>query len=192
MKRLIAFAACALCSATLLADLKIGTVEMMVLVRNHKSYDSNKKLLQDTEKDYQKKLDGMKADLEEIQEEGKKIADQGRNPMLAQAAKDKIEKQLLDIQNKFIAGQQKLRAEAMDSQRQLQDLESRLLKITTDDIRNIVNKYADDNDYDIIVESTVTAFAKKEFDVTDGILEAMGVDPKTAKGRGGKDADEGK
>ncbi len=192
MKRLIAFAACALCSTTLLADLKLGTVEMMVLVRNHRSYDSNKKLLQDTEKDYQAKLDGMKADLEELQEEGKKIADQGRNPMLAQAAKDKIEKQLLDIQNKFISGQQKLRGEAMESQRQLQDLESRLLKIATDEIRAIVNKYAEDNGYDIIVESTVTAFAKKELDVTDGILEAMGIDPATAKGRGEKGKDEGK
>ena len=34
-----------------------------------------------------------------------------------------------------------------------------------------------------ILESTVTAFAKKSLDVTDGILKAMGVDPKNAKGR---------
>ena len=40
-----------------------------------------------------------------------------------------------------------------------------------------------DNGYDLIVESTVTAFAKKSLDVTDGILKAMGVDPKNAKGR---------
>ena len=78
----------------------------------------------------------------------------------------------------------------MESQQKLQELETQLLKITTEEIRAVVNKFADDNDYDLIIESTVTAFAKKSFDVTDGILKEMGIDPKYAKGRA-KD-DEGK
>ena len=179
----------ALCAVTAFGDIKIGTVDMMVLVRNHKSYDTNKKLLQDSEKDYQRELDGMKSELDALQDEGKKVADQGRNPMLSQAQKDKIEKELLDIQNKYVAGQQKLRTQAMKSQEKLQEFESMLLKSTTEDIRAVVNEFADDNGYDIIIESTVTAFAKKSLDVTDGILKAMGVDPKHAKG---KEKDEGK
>ena len=179
----------ALCAATAFGDVKIGTVDMMVLVRNHKSYDTNKKMLQDSEKKYQKELDGMKAELDALQEEGKKVADQGRNPMLAQAQKDKIEKELLDIQNKFVAGQQKLRTKAMESQQKLQEFESMLLKSTTEDIRAVVNKFAEDNGYDLIVESTVTAFAKKSLDVTDSLLKEMGIDPKYAKGR---EKDEGK
>ena len=180
----------ALCAATAFGDLKIGTVDMMTLVRNHKNYDTNKKILQGSEKDYQKELDSMKAELDALQDEGKKIADQARNPMISQAQKDKIEKELLDIQNKYVAGQQKLRSKAMESQQKLQELETQLLKITTEEIRAVVNKFADDNDYDLIIESTVTAFAKKSFDVTDGILKEMRVDPKYAKGRA-KD-DEGK
>ena len=179
----------ALCAATAFGDMKIGTVDMMVLVRNHKSYDTNKKMLQDSEKDYQRELDSMKTELDALQDEGKKVADQGRNPMLSQAQKDKIEKDLLDIQNKYVAGQQKLRTQAMKSQEKLQEFESMLLKSTTEDIRAVVNEFADDNGYDIIIESTVTAFAKKSLDVTDGILKAMGVDPKHAKG---KEKDEGK
>ena len=180
----------ALCAATAFGDLKIGTVDMMTLVRNHKNYDTNKKILQGSAKDYQKELDSMKAELDALQDEGKKIADQARNPMISQAQKDKIEKELLDIQNKYVAGQQKLRSKAMESQQKLQELETQLLKITTEEIRAVVNKFAEDNDYDLIIESTVTAFAKKSFDVTDGILKEMGVDPKYAKGRA-KD-DEGK
>ena len=179
----------ALCAAAAFGDVKIGTVDMMVLVRNHKSYDTNKKMLQDSEKKYQKELDSMKAELDALQEEGKKVADQGRNPMLAQAQKDKIEKELLDIQNKFVAGQQKLRTKAMESQQKLQEFESMLLKSTTEDIRAVVNKFAEDNGYDLIVESTVTAFAKKSLDVTDSLLKEMGIDPKYAKGR---EKDEGK
>ena len=173
----------ALCAATAFGDIKIGTVDMMTLVRNHKNYDTNKKILQGSEKDYQKELDSMKADLDALQDEGKKIADQARNPMISQSQKDKIEKDLLDLQNKYVAGQQKFCAKAMESQQKLQELESQLLKITTEEIRAVVTKFADDNGYDLIVESTVTAFAKKSLDVTDGILKAMGVDPKNAKGR---------
>ena len=182
MKKLIAVATVALC-ASVFADMKIGTVEMMVLVRNHSRYDSDKKLLQETEKRYQKDLDALKAEIDAIQEEGKKIADQAKNPMLAQGAKDKLEKEMLDVQNRYIKAQQGLRAEAMKSQEKLQDLESSLMKVTTDEIREKVNAFAEKNGYDLIVESTVTAFAKKSLDVTDGILKEMGVDPKTAKGR---------
>ena len=167
----------------LFGDMKIGTVNMVTLVRNHKSYDTNKKMLQDSEKDYQKDLDNMKAELDALQDEGKKVADQARNPMISQAQRDKTEKELLDIQNKYVAGQQKLRAKAMESQEKLQEFEARLLKVTTEDIRAAVSKFADENGYDIIVESTVTAFAKKSLDVTDSILKEMGIDPKYAKGR---------
>ena len=131
----------ALCAATAFGDLKIGTVDMMTLVRNHKNYDTNKKMLQDSEKKYQKELDSMKAELDALQDEGKKIADQARNPMISQAQKDKIEKELLDIQNKYVAGQQKLRSKAMESQQKLQELETQLLKITTEEIR-VDPKYA--------------------------------------------------
>ena len=56
----------ALCAATAFGDMKIGTVDMMVLVRNHKSYDTNKKMLQDSEKDYQRELDQVKSELDVI------------------------------------------------------------------------------------------------------------------------------
>ncbi len=183
MKKVV-FAVVMAAAAAASADLKFGVVDMMVLIKNHPNYDSNKELLTSTDKDYQKKLDAIKSEGESLQDEGKKLADQARNPMISQSQKDKIEKELLDIQNKYVAGQQKLRTQAMKSQEKLQEFESMLLKSTTDDIRTVVNKFADDNGYDLIIESTVTAFAKKSLDVTDGILKEMGIDPKYAKGRG--------
>ena len=39
-------------------------------------------------------------------------------------------------------------------------------------------QFAEKNGYDIIVESTVTAFAKKSLSVTDDLLKEMGVDPR--------------
>jgi Skp family chaperone for outer membrane proteins len=175
MKKLILVAALAV-ATTVFADLKIGTVDMMSLVRNHSSYEPNKKLLAETEKDYTKKLDAMKDDLDAIQEEGKNLTEQLRNPLLSQSAKTKLEKDLLDIQNKFISAQQRMRSEMMRSQQDLQDLEGRLLKATTEDLREKINKFAGDNKYDIILDVTAAPFAKEELDVTPEILKVMGVD----------------
>lgn len=176
MKKLILFTALA-AATTVFADLKIGTVDMMSLVRNHSSYEPNKKLLTETEKDYTKKLDAMKAELDEIQEEGKNMTDQLRNPLLSQGSKTKLEKDLMDIQNKFITAQQRIRAEMLRSQQDLQDLEGRLLKATTEDLREKVNAFAAANKYDLIVDITAAPFASEKLDVTPAILKSMGVDP---------------
>ncbi len=176
MKKLILFTALA-AATTVFADIKIGTVDMMSLVRNHSSYEPNKKLLTETEKDYTKKLDAMKAELDEIQEEGKNMTDQLRNPLLSQGSKTKLEKDLMDIQNKFITAQQRIRAEMLRSQQDLQDLEGRLLKATTEDLREKINAFAAANKYDLIVDITAAPFASEKLDVTPAILKSMGVDP---------------
>ena len=164
------------------AEMKLGVVDMMKLVRNHPSYETNRTLLTSTEKDYKKKLDALKSEVEEIQEEGKRQAEQLRNPMLAAKAKAEIEKKIVDIQNKFISAQQKLRAEAMRSQQDLADLEARLLKTQTADIRRRVGEFAGRNGYDLVIDSQAAVFQKKGFDVTGEVLRDMGVDPSKARG----------
>ena len=190
MKKLMFTLALSLATAMAVsaADLKLGTVNMMLLVRHHPNYESNKSLLSSTEKDYQKKIDRMKEDLEKVQEEGKKLAEQVRNPMLAAAAKAKIEKDLIDIQQRFLAGQQKLRQEAMRSQQDLQDLEGRLLKATGEDLRKRIGKFAKDAGYDLVVDASAAIYAKESYDVTPEILKTLGVDPETVKDK----KDEGK
>lgn len=163
------------------ADIKIGTVDMMVLVRNHPQYESNRKLLTDTEKDYQKKLEKIKDELEDIQEEGRKQAEQLNSPLINASKKQEIEKGLAVIQDKFMAGQQRLRNEAMRSQQELQDLEGRLLKTTTDDLRVKIEQFAKTSAYDFVFDSSAVPFAKAQYDVTDGVLKTMGIDPAKAK-----------
>ena len=182
MKKLVLFAVMA-ASLGVVADVKFGTVDIMLLVRNHPNYDSNKTLLASTDKDYQKKIDAIKSEGEKLQEEGKKLLEQSRNPMLATKAKADMEKQLMDIQQKLVGIEQRYRSEAMRCRQDLQDLEGRLLKTTTDDLRKRIAKYAEANGYDFIVDVNASAYAKKSYDVTGDILKAMGVDPKDVKGR---------
>ena len=182
MKKLI-FAMAMAAAMAASAEMKLGTVDMMLLVKNHPNYDSNKTLLTSTDKDYQKKLEGIKSEGDKLQDEGKKLMDQMRNPMLTAKAKADIEKQLGDIQQKLMGIEQRYRSEAMRSRQDLQDLEARLLRTTTDDLKKRIAKYAAANGYDLILDSNAAAYAVSTLDVTDTVLKDLGVDPKEAKGR---------
>ena len=184
-KVLFAVAMAAAMAAT--AEMKVGYVDMLLLVRNHPNYDSNKALLTSTDKDYQKKLEGVKSEGDKLQDEGKKLMEQMRNPMLTAKAKADVERQLGDIQQKLMGIEQRYRSEAMRCRQDLQDLEGRLLKTTTEDLRKRLGAYAGENGYDFIYDANAVPFAKPEYDVTNEMLKKLGVDPKDARGR-----DEGK
>lgn len=170
------------------AETKIATVDLLLLVRNHPNYDSNKELMLSTDKDYQKKLDGIKAEGEKLQAEGKKLAEQLRNPMLVAKAKSDVEEQLVALQQKLVGIEQRYRNEMMRCRQDLQDLEGRLLKTTTDDLRKRIKAYAADNKIDLVLDKNTTPYAADDFEITDKVLQAMGVDPSKAKAKD----DEGK
>ncbi|MBQ0031350.1 MAG: OmpH family outer membrane protein [bacterium] len=186
MKKFVFSVAMAAAMAAM-AETKVGTVDLLLLVRNHPNYDSNKALLTATDKDYQKKLEGVKSEGDKLQDEGKKLMEQMRNPMLTAKAKSDVERQLGDIQQKLMGIEQRYRSEAMRCRQDLQDLEGRLLKTTTDDLRKRLAVYAKETGYDFIYDVTAVPYAKPEYDVTNEMLKKLGVDPKDAKGR-----DEGK
>lgn len=182
MKKLIAIALAAV-SVAASAGLKIGTVDMMLLVRNHPAYESNRDLLKNTEKDYQKELDSMQSVLQDLQEEGRKVADELKNPMLTENAKKDSEKKIMDIQQRFVRQQQEIRRKAMENQEALTKLEARLLKSQADELKKRVSKFAEKEGYDIIVDSAAAIWATKSLDVTDAILKDMNVDPKAARAK---------
>lgn len=175
------------------AEVKIATVDMTKLVKNHPSYAVNKATLTSAESDYQKQIDQLKNDCESIQTEGRKLASEAQNPMLAAAAKTDLEKKLMEVQERFLAAQQKLRDTAMSSQQRLSEMEGRLLKAQTDDILAKINAFAKSNGYDLVLDSGKTVgvgalpsvlFAGDDLDVTDQILKALGVDPAGVKNEG--------
>ncbi len=170
--------AAAVCAS---ADMKIGTVNMVDVVRLHPNHESNKALVKSTDKDYKAKLDRQQESAKAIADEGKKVQADLMNPMLSASAKAEAQKKLEDVQRRFLAAQQELRSAAQHYQGELTDLETRLLKIETEDIRAKINAYAKANGYDIIADSTMLAFSRESIDVTDEILKAMNVDPAKRK-----------
>ena len=186
MKKLIF--ALAVVPAVAMADLKLATVDVVRLVRNHPDYERNEKFMESKSKDLEKKGEEIKAEGETLQAEGKKLLEQMRNPMLNEKAKVDVEKKLQDIQQKLIQIEQRYRSEMMRGNQDLQDDRARLMKATTEDLRERLKKYGEAKGLDFILDTNVIAYAKDSFDVTDDILKEMGVDPAKAK----KGANEGK
>ena len=164
-------------AAVCAAEMKIATVNMVDLVRLHPNHESNRALVKSTDKDYKAKLERQQEAAKTIADEGKKVQADLMNPMFSQSAKADAQKKLEDVQRRFLAAQQELRASAQHFQHELTDLETRLLKLETEDIRAKINAFAKANGYDIIADSTMLAFSKDSLDVTDEILKALKVDP---------------
>lgn len=182
MKKLMFALAVAICSVAS-AEMKFGTVDLMLLVRNHPDYERNKTFLSDKDKDGQKKLAAMKKEGDDLQAEGRKLAEQFRNPMLSDKAKAPLEKQLMEIQQSLMKIEQNYRAEALRIRQELQEDEGRLLKATTDDLRKRIAKFATDNGYDMIFDKNAAPYSRESLEVTDALLKDMGVEPRKAKGR---------
>ena len=180
MKKAIILAAMA-AALTAAAEMKFGTVNMVDLVRLHPDHEKNRMLVKTTDSEFKAKLDAKQEDLKEIADEGKKVQEDLQNPMLSSSARADAQKKLEGIQKRFLDGQQELRQSVARYQSELSELESRLIKLETEDIRAKINAYAKAHGYDFIADSTILAFAKESYDVTDDILKAMGVNPAKRK-----------
>ena len=191
MKKLTMMVAAMAAALTAVAEMKVGTVNMVDLVRLHPDHDKNRTLVKTTDKDYKTKLDAKQDELKEIADEGKKLQSDLQNPMLSASARAEAQKKMEGVQQRFLANQQEMRQMAARYQSDLSELESRLLKIETEEIRAKINAYAKKNGYDIIADSSMLAFSKDSLDVTDDVLKALGVDPAKRKEKA-KKADEGK
>ena len=86
-------------------------------------------------------------------------------PSLA-AKKAKI-KEISDIENKFRTKQQSLQKELQGKQ----NSELQRIRII---VEEAINKYAEDNDYDLILRADgTTLFAKKYVDITQDIINIL-------------------
>jgi len=159
------------------ADLKMGTVNMLHLVELHPTHESNKTLVKSSNDDYKAKLDSKQDALKAMLDEARKVYEDMQNPMLSATAKADAQKKLDGMQQKVNAARQDLIRSEQNYRETMNDLETRLLKMETSDIRAKISAYAKEKKFDLIIDSTMAAYANDALDVTDDILRAMKVDP---------------
>jgi len=180
MKRTVIALSTALCLSAF-ADIKVGTVNMIHLVELHPTHESNKTLVKSSSDDYKAKLDSKQDALKAMLDEARKVYEDMQNPMLSASAKADAQKKLDGMQQKVNAARQDLIRSEQTYRETMNDLETRLLKMETSDIRAKISAYAKKNKFALIVDSTMAAYASDALDVTDDILRAMNVDPAKRK-----------
>ena len=181
MKKLIA-CICLAAAATASAEMKLGTVSLETLIKNHPNHESNRTLVKSTADDYRKKMEARQEQAKALMEEGKKIQSDWQNPMLSASAKADLQKRMEGIQRKLYAAQQEMRSEDQHCQEELSDLQQRLFKIEKKDVEAKIAEFAKEQGYDLIVDVAACGFSKPDLDVTEYILKKMGAGkPKAGK-----------
>lgn len=174
MKKIL-FSCMCLAAVSASAGVKIATVNLEILIKNHPSHESNRTLVKSTADDFRKKMESRQEKAKALVDEGKKIQSDWQNPMLSATAKADLQKKLEDVQRKLFAAQQEMRAEDQRCQEELADLQQRLFKIEKKDIESRLADFANDEGYDILVDVAACGFSKSGLDVTEAVLKKMGV-----------------
>lgn len=177
MKRGILVLMAALSAGALTAAEKIVVVNMVDLVRHHPSRERDRKLMEETEKEFQAKLDKQRDRFEELRSDYEKVVKEARSPALNDKAKSEAEDKAMKHREVLAQADRDLRAEMQKLQGELGDLDARLLRQVTTDIRQVISKFAVEKKCDLVLDSTTTAYFNPKLEVTDEVLKRMGVDP---------------
>lgn len=181
MKRAILVLAAVLSAGVLTAAEKTAVVNMVDLVRCHPSRERDRKLMEETEKEFQTKLDKQRDRFEELRSDYEKVVKEARNPALNDKARAEAEDKAMKHREVLAQADRDLRAKMKKLQGELGDLDARLLRQVTTDIREVITKFAEEKKYDVVLDSTTMAYFNPKLDVTDEILKRMGVDPAVRK-----------
>lgn len=155
-----------------------AVVNMVDLVRFHPSRERDRKLMQDTEKEFQGKLDKQRDRFEQLRGDYEKAVKEARNPALNDKARSEAEDKAMKHRDVLAEADRDLRQEMQKLQRELGDLDTRLLRQVTGDIREVLSKFAQEKKYLVVLDGTTIAYFDPKLDVTDEVLKRMGVDPK--------------
>jgi len=160
---------------------KYAVVEMEDLVRLHPNTSADKKLLESMVKDFEAERDKLRSRVKELGESFEKAAKEYDNPALSEKAKQKAREDATRRREVTIEADRDLQETVRRRQQELSDQEMRMLKRTTDALREEVTAYAKEKGYQAIFAANVMPFYAKELDATDDVLKRLGVDPKLRK-----------
>ncbi|MDD4017701.1 MAG: OmpH family outer membrane protein [Kiritimatiellae bacterium] len=181
MKKTGVMLAAVLAATMVMAQEKTAVVNMVDLVRFHPSRERDRKLMQDTEKEFQSKLDKQRDRFEQLRSDYEKAVKEARNPALNEKARAEAEDKAMKHRDVLAEADRDLRQEMQKLQRELGDLDTRLLRQVTGDIREVLSKFAQEGKYSIVLDGTTMAYFDPKLEVTDEVLRRMGVDPKVRK-----------
>lgn len=174
-----------MCLATVARAQGLAVVDMEELVRYHPNTASDKKLLDQTLKEYKSEGTDLQQKLESLQSAFEKARKDALDPALSDKARKTAEDQAAKARDELGAADRKARETMQLRQQQLNEQEMRMLKRTTAEIREAVEKYALENKIALVLPANQVVFGEKALDITDAIMKRLHIE-RPAKVEAGK------
>ena len=155
----------------------MAVVDMEELVRLHPDTVSDKKLFDQTLKDFRGENDELRQKLEALQEDFEKIRKESQDASLSEKARKSAEDRAAKSRDALIAADRNAREKMQSRQEQLSDMQTRMLKKTVSEIRDVIKKYAAERKLQVVMAANQVVYSDKTLDITDAILKQMNITP---------------
>ena len=164
-----------LCVATVVRAQGVAILDMEELVRLHPNTVSDKKLLDQTLKEYKSEGSDLQQKLESLQDAFEKARKEAVDPALSERARKTAEETAAKAREELSAADRKARDTMQLRQQQLNEQEMRMLKRTTAEIREAVEKYATENKLSLVLPINQVVYGDKALDITDAIMKRLNI-----------------
>jgi len=166
----------------------IAVIDLEELVRLHPNTAADKKLLEQTLKEYSAQKDQLQAQVESTRAAFTSAAKEAQNPALNEKAKSKLEEEALAKRNAALEAERAYTDTVRSLQRQLTEEEVRMLRRTTSEIEAEVAAYAKAAGLQLVLQlpgrkmnvASGVVFAAPPLDITAAIMKQMGIKPEAA------------
>lgn len=151
----------------------VAMVDMEDLVRLHPNTAADKKLLEQTLKEYKAEGGELQQKLESLQDAYEKARKDAADPALSDKARKTAEDLAAKTREELAMADRKARDTMQMRQQSLNEQEMRMLKRTTSEIRGVIEKYAAENKLALVLPMNQVVYGEKSLDITDAILKRM-------------------
>lgn len=178
MNKINVMVACVcLCAVAAVRAQTMAVVDMEELVRLHPDTVSDKKLFDQTLKDFRGENDELRQKLEALQDDFEKMRKESQDPALSEKARKAAEERAAKARDSLIAADRNAREKMQSRQEQLSDMQTRMLKKTFNEIREVIRKYAAERKLQVVLSANQVVYSDKNLDITDAILKQMNIVP---------------
>ena len=163
----------------------IAVVDLEELVRLHPNTASDKKLLEQTLKEFTAQKEQLQTRFDSARKAFEEAVREVQNPALSEKAKKKAEDEALTRRTAAVEAERELTETVRSLQRQLTDQEVRMLKRTTAEIEEAVAAYARTQKLALVLQLpgekigavSGVLYAAPPMNITTNIMKLMGIRP---------------
>jgi outer membrane protein len=155
----------------------VAVVDMEELFRLHPNTASDKKLLEQTVKDFRAENDELRQKLETVRDEFEKIRKEAQDPALSEKARKSAEERVARGGETLMMAKNAAQEKMQSRQDQLADMQARMQKKTIAELRELIGKYAEEKKIPLVLAAGQVMYNDKTIDITEAILKQFAVLP---------------